>query len=125
MNFNIDHYRKYRAAAKREEKDGIWDVTRFPNGLYCFAIRQWLGDNGKVDNHTMLGKKFRRVKDGKVYVIDSVCIHWYDVGYYYHATLRDENGSHAVCFIENINCTNEIVLEGISRFKKRYKIIEN
>jgi len=22
MNFNIDHYRKYRAAAKREEKDG-------------------------------------------------------------------------------------------------------
>lgn len=125
MNFNIDHYRKYRAAAKREEKDGIWDVTRFPNGLYCFATKQKLGDNGRVDAHPMLGKKFRRVKDDKVYVMDSVSIHWYNMGYYYHGTLRDENGSHAVCLIENINCNDEIVLEGISRFKSRYKIMED
>lgn len=42
---------------------------------------------------------------------------------YYHATLRDENNSHATCFIENINCNNELVLEGISEFNKNYKLI--
>lgn len=123
MNFNQELYREYRKAAARQEKDGIWDVTRFPNGLYCFATKQRLGDNGKIDNHPMLGKKFKRVKDNKIYIMDSVCIHWYNVGYYYHATLRDENGSHAVRFIENINCNNELVLEGIDEFNKDYKLL--
>lgn len=123
MKFNQELYREYRKAAGRQEKDGIWDVTRFPNGLYCFATKQWLGDNGKIDNHPMLGKKFKRVKDNKIYIMDSVCIHWYNVGYYYHATLRDENGSHATVFIENINCNNELVLEGIAEFNKDYKLV--
>lgn len=123
MNFNIELYRKYRQVAGQKEKDGIWDVTRFPNGLYCFATEQWLGDNGKIDNHPMLNKKFRKIKEGKVYVVDSICIHWYDVGYYYHATLRDENGSHAVCFIENINCNNDFIIEGIEQFNQKYELI--
>ena len=123
MNFNQELYREYRKAAGRQEKDGIWDVTRFPNGLYCFATKQWLGDNGKIDNHPMLGKKFKRLKDNKIYIMDSVCIHWYNVGYYYHATLRDENDSHAARFIENINCNNELVLEGIAEFNKDYKLV--
>jgi len=123
MNFNIELYRKYRQVAGQKEKDGIWDVTRFPNGLYCFATEQWLGDNGKIDNHPMLSKKFRKIKEGKVYVVDSICIHWYDVGYYYHATLRDENGSHVGCFIENINCNNDIIIEGIERFNQKYELI--
>lgn len=36
MNFNRELYRQYRRAAGRQEKDGICDVTRYPNGLYCF-----------------------------------------------------------------------------------------
>lgn len=123
MNFNQELYRKYRKAAGRQEKDGFFDVTRYPNGLYCFATKQWLGDNGKIDNHPMLGKKLKRVKDNKIYIIDSVCIHWYNIGYYYIATLIDENGSHAVRFIENINCNNELVLEGIAEFNKDYKLV--
>jgi len=123
MNFNQELYREYRRAAGRQEKNGIWDVTRYPNGLYCFATKQWLGDNGKIDNHPMLGKKFKHIKDNKIYIMDSVCIHWYNIGYYYHATLRDENNSHAICFIEKINCNNELILEGISEFNKNYKLI--
>lgn len=123
MKFNQELYREYRRAAGRQEKDGIWDVTRFPNGLYCFATKQHLGDNGKIDNHPMLGKKFKRLKDNKTYIMDSVCIHWYDIGYYYHATLRDENNSHATVFIQNINCNNEWVLEGIAEFNKNYKLV--
>jgi hypothetical protein len=71
----------------------------------------------------MLGKKFKRVKDNKIYIMDSVCIHWYNIGYYYHATLRDEKNSHATAFIENINCNNELVLEGIAEFNKDYKLV--
>jgi len=123
MNFNQELYRKYRRVTGRQEKDGFFDVTRYPNGLYCFATKQWLGDNGKIDNHPMLGKNFKRLKDNKIYIMDSVCIHWYNVGYYYHATLRDEKNSHATVFIENINCNNELVLEGIAEFNKDYKLL--
>jgi hypothetical protein len=51
MNFNLELYKEYRKKAGKDEKDGIWDVIRFPNGNYCFATNQWLGDNGKIDNH--------------------------------------------------------------------------
>ena len=61
MNFNLELYKEYRRKAGKDEKDGFWDVRRFPNGKYCFATNQWLGDNGKIDNHPMLNKKFKRL----------------------------------------------------------------
>jgi hypothetical protein len=126
MDFNEELYREYRRVAGKEVKvDGIWSVTRFPNGLYCFPTKQWLGDNGRIDNYPMLGRKFRKIKTGEIYIMDSVCIHWYNVGFYYHATLRDEKNSHATVLIENINCNNEIILEGIRRFKTEYELIED
>lgn len=93
MNFNLEQYSKYRRSAGKDEKDGFWDVTRFPNGQYCFATEQWLGDNGKINSHPLLNKRFERVKNGKVYLLDSVCIHW-QKGYYYHATHRTIHRKH-------------------------------
>ena len=75
-----------------------------------------------IDNHPMLNKKFKRLKDDKVFIMDGVNIHWW-MGYYYIATLRDENNSHAVRFIENINCQDESVLEDIENFTKDYILI--
>ena len=124
MNFNLDQYKKYLNAAGRREKDGYWDVVRYPNGLYCFATNQKLGDNGKIDSHPLLNKKFQNVENGKTYILDSVCIHWY-MGYYYHATLRDQKDSHATVVIENINCEDETVLEYLERFNTKYKLIDN
>jgi hypothetical protein len=123
MNFNKELYLKYRRAVSIQEKDGFFNVTRFPNGLYCFATKQWLGDNGKIDNHPMLGKKFKRVKDNKIFTMDSVCIHWWECGYYYHATLRDENNSHATAMIQNINSQNELILDAIQKFNQNYTLI--
>lgn len=123
MRFNKELYKQYRKLAGRQEKDGVFSVTRFNNGLYCFATKQKLGNSGKIDNHPMLGKKFKRIKDDKTYTLDSVCIHWYDIGYYYHATLRDNKNSHVTSFIENINCNNEWVLESIAEFNKDYKLL--
>ena len=123
MNFNKELYIKYRRAVSTKEKDGFFDVTRFPNGLYCFATKQWLGDNGKIDNHPMLGKKFKRVKNNKIFTMDSVCIHWLDCGYFYHATLRDENNSHTTAMIQNINSQNELILDAIQEFNQNYTLI--
>jgi hypothetical protein len=122
MNFNLELYKEYRRKAGKDEKDGFWDVRRFPNGKYCFATNQWLGDNGKIDNHPMLNKKFKRTKDNKIFIMDSVNIHWW-MGYYYFATLRDENNSHTVQFIENINCQDETIIEGIGEFTKDYTML--
>lgn len=122
MKFNIEQYLKYYKAAGQNEKDGIWDVMRFPNGKYCFATNQRLGDNGNIDSHPLLGKQFKSIHTGKVYTMDSVCIHWYE-GYYYHVTLVDERGSHATEIIQNINSEVDWVLNGIERFNKNYTII--
>lgn len=123
MRFNIEHYRKYYTAAGKAEKDGIWDVIRFPNGKYCFATSQRLGENGRIDSHPLLGKSFKNLENGKTYVMDSVCIHWY-LGYYYHATLRDERGSHGTAIIQNINSEVDWVFDGISKFNKKYSVID-
>lgn len=122
MNINIEHYKKYLNAAKIEFKDGVWDKTTYPNGLYCFATKQKLGINGELKSHPMLGKKLLNLKHNEEVVVDSVCIRWFN-GYYYHATLRNNQNSHAVAFIGNINCQEEIVLDGISGFNQRYKVL--
>jgi hypothetical protein len=123
MGFNIDIYRDYLKSAGFDGKSGLFTVRRFPNGKYCFATRQWLGDNGRIDSHPLLGKRFERVEDGVVFLVDSVCIHWYS-GFYYHATLRDDSGSHTTAYIGNINCDNSIILEGLSEFSDNYRIVE-
>lgn len=122
MKFNLEQYKKYLKAAGRHEKDGIWDVIRYPNGKYCFATNQKLGDHGKIYEHPMLGKSFKHVKSGKIYVVDSVCIHW-DMGYFYHATLRDENNSHVTAIIGNINCEDSLTLSFLEKFNKTYNLI--
>jgi hypothetical protein len=122
MNFNIEHYRKYRRAAGKPAKDGMWDITEFPNGKYCFATRQRLGHNGNIDEHPMLGKFVKNLQTGEVYEIDSVCIHW-QLGYYYHATLKDANNSHGCAIIGNINCQEDWILEMISEFNQNYEIL--
>lgn len=119
MRINKELYTAYRKAAGRKVKDGYFDTTEYPNGLYCFATNQKLGRNGKIDNHPFLNKKFKRNENDKVYIMDSICIHWYD-GYYYHATLCDENGSHATAMFENINSLNPIIVESVSEFNKSF-----
>ena len=120
MNFNIELYQQYRKIAGYVAKDGFWDVTRFPNGRYCFATNQWLGDNGKIDEHPLYGVKIRKKGEAKEYTIDSVNIHW-NKGYYYFVTMVDEKGSHATGFIGNINCIDEMYLEFINEFWTKWE----
>ena len=122
MNFNIELYRTYRKAAGYPAKNGLYDITRFPNGKYCFATKQWLGDNGKLESHPYYGMKLKYVTSGEVYTVDSVNIQWYK-GFYYFVTMMDEKGSHTNGFIENINCKDENYLEYISDFWKKWERI--
>ena len=121
MRFNIEHYRKYRKAAGYKAKNGVWDVTRFPNGKYCFATKQWLGDNGKLKTHPYYGVRIRYKSTGEIFTIDSVNIHW-NIGFYYFVTMVNENGSHTNGFIENINCKDELSLDFISKFWEKWEI---
>jgi hypothetical protein len=122
MNFNLEHYKKYRRAAGKPSKNGIWDVTEFPNGKYCFATRQRLGYNGEVENHYLLGKKVKHKDSGEMYEIDSVCIHWME-GYYYHVCLKDSNNSHDTAIVENINCKTDWIIEMIDEFNQNYEYL--
>jgi hypothetical protein len=119
MNFNIEQYRKYYKAAGKWEKDGVWDVFRFPNGKYCFATQQRLGDNGKIQSHPLLNKKFKNTKTGNIFILDSVCIHW-NHGYFYHGTLRDSKNSHTTAMIGNINSQDSDIIKSISKFNTNY-----
>lgn len=119
VRINEQQYRNYRRAAGIHTKDGVWDITVFPNGLYCFPLKMKLGINGRIDS-PLINQTVIKKSNGKVYTIDNVNVHYYG-GYYYSATLRDSNNSHATCFIKNINSHNEIILDGIARFIKQYE----
>ena len=121
MRFNLDHYREYRRAAGYSAKNGVYDVTRFPNGRYCFATKQWLGDNGKLDVHEWYGVKLKCISTGEVFTIDSVNIHW-DKGFYYFVTMVNSKGSHSNGFIRNINCKNQSYLGYIADFWNKWEL---
>jgi len=120
VRFNEKLYLEYRKKAGKKVKNGFFSETVFPNGKYCFLTKQELGNNGEVYNHPLLGEKYE--KNGKIYILDSICIH-YMLGYFYHATLRDENNSHATVFLGNLNSVSEIVVDGVNRFNKSFKKI--
>jgi hypothetical protein len=122
VRINIEQYKKYRKEVGFEKKDGIFDVTCFPNGKYCFLTKQFLGDYGEVFNHSLLGKKILRVKEGKIFTVDNVCLHW-DYGYYYQITAKDKNNSHTVLIVENLNSTEEWVEEGVKYFNDKYVVL--
>ena len=93
--------------------------------LYCFATRQKLGENGKIDQHPLYGQKFRSKRNGKIYTVDSVNIHFWEGGYYWFVVLVDEKGSSAPRHWENINSTNELTLKCIQETQKEYEPISS
>lgn len=121
VRFNEKLYLEYRRKAGKNVKNGHFTETVYPNGKYCFVTRQELGNNGNVYDHPLLGQKYE--KNGKIYTIDSVCIHFM-CGYYYHVTLKDEKNSHTCAFIENINSVSDIIIDGVEYFKKNFKLID-
>ena len=107
MNFNHKHYEKYRRY-KEEVKE-----------RYCFAINKKLGENGRI-KHSLMNKKFKH--SNKIYTVDSVNVHSLNGGYYYFATLKGENNSHACKIVENINSTDKFILDSIKKFKNEWEL---
>lgn len=117
MKLNEDHYKSYLRVARKPIRVGLWDYQITENGMYCFATRQHLGLNGRLDSHPLYGVWFDR--DGERFVVDSVNIHFLN-GYYYLICLRNNKRSHTVAFYENINSIDPLVVSGIEEFKKTY-----
>lgn len=117
-----DLYLKYRRASGVDTVIHGYRRQVFPNGLLCYPLGKSLGVNGEIKNHEIYYQQVKFKPNGKVYKCDGVFIHYYR-GYYYSATFVDENGSHAVKFIENINSSDESVIEGISEFKNSVEYV--
>lgn len=128
MGFNEKLYHEYLYSAGVQTKDeNGWNVTRFPNGLYCFATNQWLGDNGEIDDYHLLGKTLRHKKTGKKYLVETACIHYHRGGYHYYITCGSyplENKSGTAFYSENINCTDEETLRWIASFNKEFEVLD-
>lgn len=125
VRFNEDLYLRYRRVAGTSGNDGVFDITNYPNGRYCFVLGIELGTNGRVDSfHPLFQSKIRNKETNKEYVIDGICVHFFR-GYYYHATAVDENRSHTTLIIGNINCTHESVIDGVCEFMEEWEIISS
>ena len=122
IRFNETLYKEYRRKAGKRQRDGLFDITTFPNGLYCFPLRKELGINGKLDKHELYGTRWLNKTTGKSYLVDSVNVHWWR-GYYYFITL-ERDGSHTTAMPENINSTDLIIINAIESFKENWKQIK-
>lgn len=84
--------------------------------------------NGEIPNHPLLGKEFDYTEeDGTTtrYVMECVCKHYYEGGFYLMATPRMEGTkSHGHFIIDNINSTNPSILEMIREFKEKARWVE-
>lgn len=113
VRFNDEQWKKvYRARRQNGmERDG-----------YCFALGIELGENGLVEKHPLTGGKY--IKDGKVWTLKQMNVHFYEGGYYWYAVFEDENKSSAPRFFENINACSKMVKSFIEKTKKDFRPIE-
>lgn len=112
VRFNNDHYRKVHRARSQSK-------TR--NELYCFAVGKKMGENGRLDEHHLYGRRFEC--KGKIYTVDSVNIHFWNGGYYWYVVFVDEKGSSAPRHYRNINSTCGTTLRCIEETRKEFKMI--
>ncbi len=112
VRFNEEHYSN---VVRARAKEGLRSKR------YCFALNMHLGENGRVVSHELYGKKFLR--NGEVYTVNSVNVHFWKGGYYWFVVFQDEKGSSAPRFFKNINSTCPIILNGIKETQEDFILI--
>jgi hypothetical protein len=122
--FNREHYRKVWEAKAIPTKDGWYDTFTFANGRYCPPLGKWLGLNGRIEGTEFQGKIAYHTHNSLLqYELETISVHWHH-GYYYTAVMRKlDTQSNCFKFIQNINCVDSTVLEGIAEFQKNYILI--
>lgn len=111
VTFNSEHYAKVRRAREAANLPTYKEFMESEGRL----------KHGKIPNHPLLGKRFKLThEDGShtIYVMENVCQHYYDGGFYLAAAPRQEGTqSHGNIYFENVNSTNPFILEIIEEFK--------
>jgi len=102
--FNHDHYRRVREAR---------NDTNLPVGKLNIPLK----------NHQFVDRKLYDKEENEVYTIESVHKHWYS-GWYIVLLIVDCAGSSCLLFWENINCMEELIINGILENNKRYSFID-
>ena len=91
-----------------------------------YKARKELGLSTDIDPkvpHELVGKKVKRVKDNKVYIVESATKCWY-AGHYITLLLKDNNDSHCCVYWQNLNCISDIVIKDIKENQLKYKVIK-
>lgn len=111
--FDQDHYRKVMRAREEKGLPTHQDFIESDDRL----------KSGEIPNHPLLGKEFEFCdEDGvTIYIVECVCKQWYN-GWYLMCTPRQKGTkSHSVMYIENIDCRNPWIIEGIEEFQQKVK----
>lgn len=99
--FDIHHYIKVRTARKKL-------------GLYVADL------NITQKDHELVGKKIKNIENNDIGIIEKVNKQWH-LGWYL-AVLANFNGSHALIFWENINCSGDMA-DHINYMRKAHALI--
>ena len=100
VRFDPDHWMEVYRARRQAGAEKVG---------YCFALGIALGENGLIEDHPLTGGKY--IKDGKMWTLKQMNVHYLDGGYYWYAIFEDENRSSAPRFFENINSCSKRVKE--------------
>lgn len=68
-----------------------------------------------------VGQQLFDKANGVAYEIESLQLAWY-AGYYLHAVLRTETGSHCVAVLENYSCLQPDVVRKADQDKKNFEV---
>lgn len=105
----LEHYRKVKRARKEEGLPVFTEQMKFD------------GD----DAHPLLGEKFREIKSGETYVVDSVSTCWFD-GFYVQMAIRKEGTkSHALIFWENLSSEAKSIIDGVEAARNNYERVHS
>lgn len=89
----------------------IWKLRK-GDPQYCFHLNMFLGEQGLIPNHELVGRVFIN-EEGIEHTVETVYAHWYK-GWYYLALAVDMNCSHAQI---SWNINSEADVSNIEHYK--------
>ena len=90
----------------------IWK-KRKGDPKYCFPLNMFLGVNGLIVNHPLVGKTFVQIESGVDFIVQNVYAHYYKGWYFFALTINKEQSSAGIYW--NINSETDI--ENIEQYR--------
>ena len=81
----------------------------------------FLGVNGLIVNHPLVGKTFVQIESGVEFIVQNVYAHYYKGWYFFALTINKEQSSAGIYWNINSEKTeNEKTFDSLGRFRKKH-----